>query len=92
VTPAEEEGGDDRRSIWLGANLGGEELRVLKPIQSGPVGATVMERWPAVGGREVVHDHQATGAQPVCWLDGWLAALALAAAVESEQIERPNGS
>jgi hypothetical protein len=76
----------------LGAHLGGEKLRVLQPMESGLIDAAVVERWPAIGGREVVHDHQAARTQPGARLDGWLTALALAAAVESEQIERPNGS
>ena len=62
---------------------------MLEPMQPGLVGATLVERWPTVGRGEVVHDHQAAGAEPRVGLDRLLTGLPLTAPVGARRSNGP---
>jgi len=89
----------ERRGVRRQWDLDGSKLRMLEPVDARRVGPTGVEGRPSSRGREVVHDEDAAGSQQPGGIGRRGTVLALAAAVEDEEIEgreivksRPFGS
>jgi len=59
---------------------------VAQPVESGLVRLAIVEWWPSGAGCEVIQNDQAAGPKPFWRADRRLLGLALAAAVENEQV------